>query len=230
MFTKAYYEWAESENQLRDSANNVIVNGVNLLIESECVVVKKNTLLFLGRIHPKKGLDNLIEAWGKLKPNNWDLQIVGPEESGYKEIIRQKISSLNLESSISLLPPQYGKDKEKLFREVSAFILPSFSEALPMVVLEPWAYKLPVIMTQECNLSVGFEKNAAIKIDTSVESIKEGIEKLIFLNPNKLSLIGEAGYELVKNDFTWDEVGKKMNSLYKWVNNEIDKPDFVILD
>jgi glycosyltransferase involved in cell wall biosynthesis len=207
----------------------IIPNGINLPIESAINPERNKTLLFLGRVHPKKGLENLIDAWFQLNNNEWKLIIVGPDENDYKEKIKQKIILLNLEGSISLLDSKYGVEKDELFRTVSAFILPSFSEGLPMVILEAWSYKVPVIMTKECNLEIGFEKNAAIEINTSIDSIKLGIEKVINLSEDQLVEIGQAGYDLVKNNYTWDEVGIKMNLVYKWVNKEIEKPSFINL-
>jgi poly(glycerol-phosphate) alpha-glucosyltransferase len=98
-----------------------------------------------------------------------------------------------------------------------------------MVILEAWSYKVPVIMTKECNLEIGFEKNAAIEINTSIESIKLGIEKVINFSEDQLVAIGQAGYDLVKKDYTWDEVGIKMNLVYKWVSKEIETPSFINL-
>ena len=65
-----------------------------------------------------------------------------------------------------------------LLQEVDAFILPSFSEGLPMSVLEAWAYQLPVVMTDFCNLPEGFEAGAAIRIEPDAESVFQGLEKL----------------------------------------------------
>lgn len=207
----------------------IIPNGINLPIEFAINPKRIKTLLFLGRVHPKKGLENLIDAWLQLNNCEWKLLIVGPDENDYKETIKQKIKLLNLEGSISLLDSKYGIEKEDLFRTVSAFILPSFSEGLPMVILEAWSYKVPVIMTKECNLEIGFEKNAAIEINTSIESIKLGIEKVINSSEDQLVAIGQAGYDLVKKNYTWDEVGIKMNLVYKWINKEIEKPSFINL-
>jgi poly(glycerol-phosphate) alpha-glucosyltransferase len=207
----------------------IIPNGINLPTEFAINPKRIKTLLFLGRVHPKKGLENLIDAWLQLNNSEWKLLIVGPDENDYKEKIKQKIKLLNLEGSISLLDSKYGIEKEELFRTVSAFILPSFSEGLPMVILEAWSYKVPVIMTKECNLEIGFEKNAAIEINTSIESIKLGIEKVINFSEDQLVAIGQAGYDLVKKDYTWDEVGIKMNLVYKWVSKEIETPSFINL-
>lgn len=207
----------------------IIPNGINLPIELSPNPKRNKTVLFLGRLHPKKGLENLIDAWFQLNNNEWKLIIVGPDENDYKEKIKQKIKLLNLEGSISLLDSKYGMEKDTLFRTVSAFILPSFSEGLPMVILEAWSYKVPVIMTKECNLEIGFEKNAAIEINTSIESIKLGIEKVINSTEDQLVAIGQAGYDLVKKNYTWDEVGIKMNLVYKWINKEIEKPSFINL-
>jgi poly(glycerol-phosphate) alpha-glucosyltransferase len=80
--------------------------------------------------------------------------------------------------SVHSLGPQFGADKEAPFAAAAAFVLSSFSEGLPMVVLEAWSYGLPVLMTRHCNLPEGFRNDAAIEISTDREGITSGLEML----------------------------------------------------
>ena len=96
-----------------------------------------------------------------------------------------------------------------------------------MSVLEAWSYKLPVIMTPECNLEIGFQKGAAIEIDTTVIGITNGILELLEYDNLELIKKGVIGYELVRKDFTWDIVSEKMEKVYLWLSGLNDKPDFV---
>lgn len=210
----------------------IIPNGINLPIEkfSKQQNHEEKTVLFLSRIHPKKGLVNLIYAWGKIKTSNWKLIIAGPDENDHTSKLIQLIKELNLEKSVKLIGPKFGEEKTILLSKSDAFILPSFSEGLPMSVLEAWSYKLPVIMTPQCNLPDGFQTNSAIRIEPEIESIVDGLNKLFTMNENDLIQMGLNGYKLVCKKYTWESVAKQMIELYDWVLGKIEKPSFVRLD
>ena len=157
----------------------VIPNGVDLpdLRESKAKSQSTNrkTLLYLGRLHPKKNISNLIRAWNETfksqrsSGDGWVLAIAGWDQSGYEAQLRQLTADLGLQTSVIFLGPQFGADKSECYRACDAFILPSLSEGLPMAVLEAWALAKPVLMTPECNLPEGFEANAALRIGTTPE-------------------------------------------------------------
>lgn len=203
------------------------------------------TLLFLGRIHPKKGLPNLIRALKKaldarpstLDSCKWQLVIAGWDQGGHeaelmqlcqelglsfshkmhKEHKAEATSAFSLQFSVFFHGPAFGKEKEDLLRRADAFILPSFSEGLPMSVLEAWSYRLPVVMTPECNLPEGFSADAAFRIETSGESIAEGLRTLFSMNEADLISMGDKGRELVKARFTWQTVAALMREVYDWM-------------
>jgi poly(glycerol-phosphate) alpha-glucosyltransferase len=139
----------------------------------------------------------------------------------------QKTKELGIEESVQFIGGQFGANKEACFIDADAFILPSFSEGLPMAVLEAWAYKLPVLITPYCNLPEGVTHKAAIEIETSVESIAEGIQKLKAMDEESLAEIGENGFQLVLNKFTWEQVARSTNNLYQWIMGKGPKPNFV---
>lgn len=111
-------------------------------------------MLFLSRLHPKKGLDLLVPAWAKLAPSfpDWELAIVGPDEGGYAAKVREMIRDGGLESCCSVLPSVFGQLKHQVFRSAQMFVLPSHSEGFPMSVLEALAHRVPTVVTTECNV------------------------------------------------------------------------------
>jgi glycosyltransferase involved in cell wall biosynthesis len=113
--------------------------------------------------------------------------------------------------------PAFGEQKDQLLRRTSAFILPSFSEGLPMAVLEAWAYGLPVLMTDECNLPEGFLADAAIRIETSVSSIAEGMREILQASARDLRTTGSNGHALVERQFAWPMVAAQMKEVYDWM-------------
>ncbi len=109
-------------------------------------------------------------------------------------------------------------------RSVDAFILPSFSEGLPMSVLEAWAYELPVVMTPFCNLPEGFDAGAAILIQPDRSSIREGLLSLFEYSDVDLKTMGQKGRSLVASKFTWPTIAADMKSVYAWCLGGGDKP------
>jgi glycosyltransferase involved in cell wall biosynthesis len=135
-------------------------------------------ILFLSRIHQKKGLDNLFRAWADLKitekeisehssSKHWLVVIAGPSDSDYKaSLIRlgkslgisikdfssdfslSKLSELSDDVEVVFTGPLYGTEKEQLHRLADLFVLPSFSENFGVVVSDSLAYGVPVITTK----------------------------------------------------------------------------------
>jgi glycosyltransferase involved in cell wall biosynthesis len=195
----------------------------------------KKVLLFLGRIHPKKGLPSLLTAWGKVQKSNphgkdWVFALAGWDQLNHEYDLKSQVKSAGLESSVCFLGPQFNEYKLACYQNADAFILPSLSEGLPMVVLEAWAHKLPVIMTPECNIPEGFKANAAIKIDSEVKSIEDGLCDFFSLSGKEQVTMGHNGFELVKSSFTWDKVAKDMYSVYQWILGSGSLPDCVLTD
>src|SRR5665213_3827833 len=161
----------------------------------------RKALLYLGRIHPKKGLVNLLKAWrGKQKSEirsqkleEWFLAIAGWDQGGHEAELKSLCDELKIPfadireekagsgkqkadfpPSVVFLGPQFNGAKAACYRHCDAFVLPSFSEGLPMVVLEAWANSKPVIMTPECNLPEGFQAGAALKVEATEAGMVAG--------------------------------------------------------
>jgi poly(glycerol-phosphate) alpha-glucosyltransferase len=130
-------------------------------------------------------------------------------------------------ASVIFTGPAFGDAKDALLRRADAFILPSFSEGLPMSVLEAWSYGLPVLMTEHCNIPEGFADNAAIRIGTDVESIAEGMRHLFRPPSSVLRSLGLNGRALVEERFTWPQVAAQMKEVYEWVLGGGAKPGCV---
>ena len=223
-------------NSVRDSGYEgpiaVIPNGVEIPTEPriERSKDKSKTLLFLSRINRKKGIFELIEAWHVLKAKgvleaDWKLQIVGWLDGIEADKISRCITAGDGRSSIEFSGPLFGEAKRQALENADAYILPSYSEGLPISVLEAWAYRLPVFVTEECNLAVGFEKQAAIRITRDPRELADTLGR--WLGRDELALAGYAGYKLARDDFSWKSVGEKFAELYLWSLGKATEPDFV---
>jgi glycosyltransferase involved in cell wall biosynthesis len=250
----------------------VIPNGVDLVnaetLKTEKLRSEKKILLFLGRLHPKKGLVNALRAWSKIRSQGskvtgqeeWQFVIAGWDQGGHEAELKRLCDALGLaysdipaaefagvstteperptplgtsgrarrsSPSVIFVGPAFGETKDALLRQASAFILPSFSEGLPMSVLEAWSYGLPVLMTDHCNLPEGFAADAAIRIGTDVESIAEGMRLLVRSPRSDLQSLGRNGRMLVERQFTWPQVAAQMKQVYEWMLGGGVAPDCV---
>jgi len=189
-------------------------------------------LLFLGRIHPKKGLSQLLDGWSRFRKSpaqsdRWQLDIAGWDDGGHLNALRRQAAQLGLEDSVNFLGPLYGEDKAARLRGSDAFILPTFSEGLPVAVLEAWEAGLPVITTDFSNLPIGFARRAAIRTSPDGAAIAEALEQLAALSDEERRQIGMRGRQLVIEEFDWQQISKQFAALYQWLHHGGDAPEFV---
>ena len=124
--------------------------------------------------------------------------------------------------------PQFNAAKHASYHRADAFILPSFSEGLPMTVLEAWSYSLLVLMTPQCNLPEGFQADAALRIDPEPERIAQGLTALFAMPDHERTAMGERGRALVAQRFTWPHIAQQMLSVYRWVLGQGERPECVM--
>jgi len=213
----------------------IIPNGINMPdpnLKFEKTDNKKH-LLYLGRLHKKKGVDLLIKAVADIKDenaallDNWQIDLVGWDHENCKAELEKIVSENHLEDIVVFHGGLFGKDKQRMYATADGYILPSHGEGLPMTVLEAWSWKLPVIMTPECHLPEGYDAEAAIRINDNVVSVKNGLMKFFGMDDEERKAIGQRGYDLVSEKFTWDASAKKMLEVYEWLLGKRKKPDFV---
>lgn len=215
----------------------VIPNGINLPKDPQYNRNhERKVLLYIGRIHPKKGLKELILGLAKIKEYSpdlfasWEVHIAGWDQNGHLNELKKLVRIHNLNNDVVFLGSLYGEVKEKELCYANAFILPSFSEGLPMSVLEAWAFELPVIMTKYCNIPEGFNNKCAIQIEPSQESIYKELISFFQMSDYELANMGKNGKMLVKESFTWDVIAKQTVELYNYLLKKGNKPSFVYED
>lgn len=176
-------------------------------------------LLYLGRLHPKKGLPNLLDAWAACAtpPHHWHLVIAGWDDRGHRAELEAQAAALGLMDTVHFIGPQFGADKDAAFADADAFVLPSHSEGLPIAVLEAWSHGLPVLMTGHCNLPQGFEAGAALPIEPTAAGITPGLRRLIGMATAERARMGDAGRQLAGERFGWAHLAGSMTSVYRWL-------------
>ena len=213
----------------------IIPNGINVTDNDKKFekTDNKKHLLFLARLHPKKGVDMLIEAIGIINYSKPELlqdqivDIVGWPQENYDIHLNKIVEKYKLNEIVKFHGGLFGDEKLKMYANADGYILPSHGEGLPMTVLEAWSWRLPVIMTKHCNIPEGFEQNAAIEISNTVEGVHEGLIRFFNMDSDSKIEMGLNGRRLVEESFTWQSSASKMEELYQWLNGSRNKPNFV---
>ncbi len=235
-FEAAKLLFATAESEYEDIRNfglkmpvAIIPNGVNIPnIKKQICHKRKKTVISLGRLHPKKGLDILIKAWSRIetKIKNWELKIVGPDELGYKKELEALIKKLHLQR-VFIEPALYGSEKDVYLSKSDLFVLPSKSENFALTVAESLAVEVPVIATKDTPWS-GLEKHkCGFWIDGDEDSLAETLSVVLTLPSKQLIDMGKRGKNWMQREFSWELSCQKTNEAYKWVKNMATKPNFI---
>jgi glycosyltransferase involved in cell wall biosynthesis len=180
----------------------IIPNGVSL-VELErppdvgalarAIIVRKRVLLFMGRIHPVKGLDLLIRAFAEIHEVHPDtvLVVAGPDEDAdYRERVRTLASELVIDNSVIFVGMVTGPERLALLHSATVFALPLHSEGLPLAILEAAACRVPVVISELCNLAEFGQLGAGVVVRPDVPSIVQGL-LLVLANEDERRVIGE---------------------------------------
>ena len=179
----------------------------------------KQQVLFLSRIHPVKGLEMLIEAWGTVYENHpdWNLVIAGNGDLLYIEEIRGLISRMGLACCVKLLPPRFGQDKIRLLHESALLVLPSYNENFGMVVAEAMACGLPVITTTATPWEVLNESGLGWCVEPTAENLVSSLETALSCGLDGLASMGQRASQYVRDTFDYRKVAAQMVLLYEKV-------------
>ena len=231
VFTTARME-AEHVSELGiTTCKAVIPNGIETdgyPCKSSVEGVKKQ-VLFLSRVHVKKGIELLFEAWKRLHSDyaDWQLFVIGNGEAEYIHSLENRVESLGLKDSIKILPPVFGEAKIKVYQESALFCLPSFSENFGMVIAEAMSCGTPVITTTNCPWNILNETNTGWCIDLSVDNLEHALREGMGMDANALYDMGQKASKLIFDNFDYRSVTRKTLRLYEWLLNSGEKPEFI---
>ncbi len=192
----------------------------------------KRLALFLSRITPKKGLPMLIEAVSKLRDRlmDWLFIIAGADEFNHEREIQALIYRLGVEKLFRFVGPIYGRQKRNMFAAADLFILPTYSEGAPIVILEALGAGIPVLTTKGAPWPQIADQGCGWWTEISAKSIQEALNDAIEKSPSELNNMGKRGCELVRREYLWTRNAQKTIKLYRWLLDKGEKPEFVHLD
>jgi glycosyltransferase involved in cell wall biosynthesis len=209
----------ENVRKFRLRAEIVCVpNGLSCPKEVACrAFTQPRRVIFLGRLHPIKGLSMLLDAWARIRPANWVLEIAGPDENGYRRKLENRVDALRLNGSIYFTGPVAGAEKKKLFERASLFVLPSLSENFGLAAGESLAEGVPVIATQSTPWSSLEAEGCGWFVPTSIDGLEHGLRSALATPDEKLVRMGERGHKYIARTFSWAHVTAEMTTLYERV-------------
>jgi glycosyltransferase involved in cell wall biosynthesis len=172
-------------------------------------------VLFLSRLHYKKGLDYLADAMAIVVKDFPDARLVvaGPDD-GARAPFEHQTAKLGIADRVHLVGPLYGEEKIAALRDCDCFCLPSRQEGFSLAVTEAMACQAPVVISTECHFPEVRQAGAGIIAKLKASDIAEGI-KTILHDADAAKQMGLAGRELVISRFTWPKVAQQMIEGYE---------------
>jgi glycosyltransferase involved in cell wall biosynthesis len=196
----------------------VAPNGVDLPDESVLAThdptAKERTALFLSRIHPKKGLLDLVQAWAKAAPAGWRLVIAGPDEGGHQAAVQAAVASAGLADVVHFPGPLAGPAKARAYQEADLFVLPSYSENFGLVIAEALAAGLPVITTHGTPWAELEETGCGWWIPPGPGRLTAALQQATALAPAERQAMGRCGRHLISTRYTWPAIAQQMREAY----------------
>jgi glycosyltransferase involved in cell wall biosynthesis len=209
----------------------VIPNGIDIPGDVTKQSGDLRTLLFLGRVHPSKGLDMLLPAWKAVQDRfpDWRLSIAGPDNDGHSAQMQDLAQRLQLKR-IEFVGAVRGKAKWDTYRNADLFVLPTYSENFGMTVAEALASSVPAIVSKGAPWQ-GLEKHqAGWWTDVGVEPLVACLNDALSRPPHQLEAMGQRGRAWMQAEFSWRQVGYMMAKTYDWILSGGEKPGWVIED
>ena len=219
-------EYREIREQGFKAPVAIIPNGIDL---PELIVdrprAEQRTLLFLGRIHPIKGVDRLLNAWRQLQHLHpgWRLRVVGRGEAGHEREIKELAHSLQLER-VDFSGPLYGAEKSKAYFEADVFVLPTHSENFGMVVAEALAHGCPVVVSKEAPWAGVKEERCGWWVEHDVNTLTGGLDAALSESSEALREKGAKGRTWMERDFSWLSVAERMAASYRLIHHGGEPP------
>jgi glycosyltransferase involved in cell wall biosynthesis len=213
-----------------DAPIAVVPNGIDLApsVADHDPSRVRRTALFLSRIHPKKGLPNLITAWSKISAQRptWQLVVAGPDENEHRAELEALAARLGT-TSVRFVNAVYGAEKHQLLTSADLFVLPTKSENFGLAVAEALSTGIPAIVTKGAPWSGLATERCGWWIDHGVEPLITALLEATALPSTARRDMGSRARSWVARDFSWETVAHQMIDLYEWVSDRGERPSFI---
>ena len=224
----------EAESIRRAGLRNpigLVPNGVDLPeTTTDCLSSSPRRALFLSRIHPKKGLLDLVQAWATVRPSNWKMIVAGPDEGGHLAEVRGAVRAAGLDAEFEFTGSVNDGAKWVLYQDAEFFVLPSYSENFGLVIAEALASGLPVITTQATPWREIETEQLGWWIPPGGEALAGALREATACAPGVLAAMGARGRRVAAERYSWSAAAGKMLAIYLWLLGRGERPAWVEVD
>jgi len=182
---------------------------------------RSRRLLFLSRIHPKKGVLELVRAVAALRRTlergRWIVTIAGPDENRHLASVQKEASRLGVADLVEFRGAIDGKPKWDLYRSADLFVLPTYSENFGMVIAEAMGCGVPVVTTQGTPWGELVTRKCGWWHPVGQRELERTVEKALLTPRGVLRQMGDRGRTLVLAKYGWPRVGMRLKEVYNWL-------------
>jgi glycosyltransferase involved in cell wall biosynthesis len=187
------------------------------------------TALCISRLHPLKGIIDLVHAWSRIRPTGWRLVIAGPDERRHVQEVASEICDRGVGETIVLRGAAWGVERDRLLASADLFVLPSRSENYGLVVAEALAHGVPVLTTRGTPWSVLEREGCGWWVPVGPEGLAAGLHEACRLRRDLLAEKGQRGWNLAQKTFNWNAAASQFAALYRWLVGHGRQPECVRL-
>ncbi len=182
-------------------------------------IAGRRVVLFLGRLHVKKGIELLLQAWSNVRVEYPDalLMLAGPGEEDYVRTLQARATELGIGNNVLFAGMLDQAAKWSALSRAHVFVLPSYSEGLSVAALESLCVGTPAIVTEACHLPEVADCAAGWQIETDAEELKTALRESLETSASDRLTLGRNARQLAARRFSWDVVSAKMAELYDCV-------------
>jgi glycosyltransferase involved in cell wall biosynthesis len=172
-------------------------------------------ILFMGRLHPIKGPDLLLESFTRIDSKKHRLVFAGPDE-GMGSQLKELAGQIGIADRVHFLGFLSGKKKLQALQAADLVVIPSRKEAMSIVVLESGVCGTPVVITDQCGFDTVLDIGGGLVVSATVEGLTMGINRMLS-QPHNLILMGERLRKMVIEKYSWNSLGQQLVSLYEGI-------------
>jgi len=188
--------------------------------------VRRQRVVFFGRLHKVKGVDRLVKAWERVARDGWELVIAGPD-CGMLEELKGLVAERRL-PRVSFVGEINGDAKYEFLANADIYVLPSDTENFGVTVAEALVSGTPVIASQGTPWQDLEREKCGRWVPIGVEPLVATLDELMSMSDEERVAMGVRGREWIRRDFSWKGIGAKMKASYEWLLGQGEKPEWVV--